>query len=160
MANSKRRCGRCKEYFPTKDLARSGPFNACCGPCSQLPAPRKDSPAPKARRSTMKRSKAPTTPPALKREVRERDGHVCRFCGRQRLLMECHHIYYRSQGGPDVAHNLILLCEEHHALVHSKKKVWQPVLLAVIWKHYVEGQVVSVPAMKAALDLVADDTQE
>lgn len=44
------------------------------------------------------------------------------------MAVECHHIVYRSQGGADAQDNLISLCPTHHALVHSNKKQWMPVL--------------------------------
>lgn len=51
-----------------------------------------------------------------------------------------HHIDYRSQGGSHDAHNLIVLCVEHHDLVHSDKSVWQPVCRAYIWLVYFENR--------------------
>lgn len=77
-------------------------------------------------------------PGKTRKAVRNRDI-ICRFCGSNSTL-EQHHILYRSQGGPDVYWNLILLCDEHHRLAHSKKRYWQPVLLAYIWLYYVEGK--------------------
>lgn len=63
-------------------------------------------------------------------EVRERDQHRCQFpvemdkrgdtwqkCG-QAYGTEAHHRLIRSQGGPDTAENLILLCNKHHVWVH------------------------------------------
>lgn len=55
----------------------------------------------------------------------------CRFCGTTQDL-HVHHIVYRSGGGGDEATNLITLCLRHHALVHSDKRRWQPVLQAYI----------------------------
>lgn len=91
------------------------------------------------KRKAIKRSTKPSLPLALRKEVHARDK-TCRFCGQTAYRMECHHISYRSQGGPDANWNLILLCDEHHALVHSNKKLWQPILRAYIWLYYVEGQ--------------------
>lgn len=34
--------------------------------------------------------------------------------------IECHHLWYRSQGGPDVAENGLPLCTRHHAMVHAR----------------------------------------
>jgi hypothetical protein len=70
--------------------------------------------------------------------VLERDRR-CRYCGTARNL-HIHHIDYRSQGGNDDPHNLIVLCHEHHGLVHSDKAVWQPLLRAYIWLFYFEGR--------------------
>lgn len=75
--------------------------------------------------------------PELKRAIRMRDSHRCRFCSHSSTRLEVHHIKYLSEGGPNHEANLIALCDEHHRLVHSNKKVWQPVLLACIWIQYV-----------------------
>lgn len=32
---------------------------------------------------------------------------------------ESHHVVYRSRGGPDVLENLVLLCPNHHTVVHA-----------------------------------------
>jgi hypothetical protein len=39
-----------------------------------------------------------------------------------------HHIIYRSQGGKDLPENLISLDWKCHAMVHSNKPLWLPVL--------------------------------
>lgn len=68
----------------------------------------------------------------------ERDRR-CRYCGTIRNL-DVHHIEYRSQGGNDDPHNLIVLCSRHHELVHTDKGVWQPILRAYIWLLYIENR--------------------
>jgi 5-methylcytosine-specific restriction endonuclease McrA len=75
-------------------------------------------------------------PAATYAAVLARD-RCCRLCGIERNL-HVHHINYRSQGGNDDPHNLIVLCLEHHDLVHSNKHQWQPLLRAYIWLLYVE----------------------
>jgi len=49
------------------------------------------------------------------------DGRVCRVCAAEPCMVaratELHHIVPRSQGGDDVADNLVGLCTSHHALV-------------------------------------------
>lgn len=69
-------------------------------------------------------------------KVYERDGGVCQFCGTNQNI-HAHHILYRSQRKDliDEPTNLILLCEEHHSLVHSNKKKYQPMLLEMIKKY-------------------------
>ncbi len=62
--------------------------------------------------------------------VIERDKYCCRLCGSTNWLA-LHHIKYRSER-KDLINNIdncIMLCEEHHRLVHSNKKKWQPILL-------------------------------
>jgi 5-methylcytosine-specific restriction endonuclease McrA len=54
----------------------------------------------------------------LKPLVRERDDHRCAKCGRGGSL-HVHHRQLRSQGGPDVASNLLTLCFEHHHWAHE-----------------------------------------
>lgn len=56
----------------------------------------------------------------LHRQVLERDGWRCQFCGSMQNL-QVHHLKYRSQSGGDEEPNLITLCAECHAAVHSKR---------------------------------------
>jgi 5-methylcytosine-specific restriction endonuclease McrA len=82
-------------------------------------------------------------PAAVRRAVDQRDGSHCRVCGRfmgdARAL---HHIIYggdeRGTGGRRV-HNvdeIVTVCwmfgSDCHSLVHSNKKLWQPLLLQVV----------------------------
>ena len=55
----------------------------------------------------------------LHRQVLERDGWRCQMCGSMQHL-QVHHLKFRSQSGSDVEQNLITLCAECHARVHSK----------------------------------------
>jgi hypothetical protein len=70
--------------------------------------------------------------------ILERDHRRCRYCGIRNP--DLHHIEYRSQGGSDDPHNQIALCRKHHDLVHSNKRLWQPLLRAYIWLLYMEGR--------------------
>ena len=83
-------------------------------------------------------------PAEVRRQVDERDQSFCRVCGQylgpdRRAL---HHIVY---GGDDIGmggrrvHNpdeIItvgwLPNEDCHSIVHSNKRVWQPILLAIV----------------------------
>ena len=56
----------------------------------------------------------------LHRQVLERDGWRCQFCGSMQNL-QVHHLKFRSQSGGDVEQNLITLCAECHAGMHSKR---------------------------------------
>jgi predicted restriction endonuclease len=90
-----------------------------------------------------------SAPAALRARVAHRDRDRCRYCGRPSTHQ--HHIDYRSQGGADVEHNLIVLCPEHHAMVHAHKRHWQPILRAYIWRCYVEGRVSQLTALEREL---------
>lgn len=54
----------------------------------------------------------------LKAAVRARDGYKCCKCGCGGNL-EVHHIWFRSEGGPDIAENLVTVCHDCHAKIHS-----------------------------------------
>lgn len=53
--------------------------------------------------------------------ILNRDGYACQICGKKHTRLEVHHIVFRSQGGTDDETNLITLCEDCHAGVHSGK---------------------------------------
>jgi len=134
------RCSFCKEYILKEDSYRHGRVGSVCSEGCFV--------ALSARRRQRKQSKkvvrvVDSVPPEVKAAVRQRDGFKCRFCGGKNNL-QVHHIFYRSQGGSHEPHNLIVLCFEHHRLVHSDKGRWQPVLLAMIWLYYVCGRMVAV----------------
>jgi 5-methylcytosine-specific restriction endonuclease McrA len=59
-------------------------------------------------------------PPALRREVHERDNYECVVCGADGTFI--HHIIPHSQGGPHEKSNLATLCEEHHQYAHGRGK--------------------------------------
>jgi len=54
---------------------------------------------------------------ALRREILQRDGWRCQFCGAKRNL-EVHHSQSRGLLGSDTEQNLITLCAGCHAEVH------------------------------------------
>lgn len=65
---------------------------------------------------------------ALSAKVRQRDGNQCRICtcqttrwgvGDPRFWSECHHIVFRSAGGPDSLENCINTCRRCHAAIHA-----------------------------------------
>jgi 5-methylcytosine-specific restriction endonuclease McrA len=84
-------------------------------------------------------------PARIRQSVTERDGGRCRWCGTP--TSECHHIVYRSQGGQDEVDNLILLCTRDHALVHSNKRRFMPLLLATL-EYQRRGVSASVPQVE------------
>lgn len=90
-------------------------------------------------------------PPEVRKAVRLRDKGQCRFCATTRGT-QCHHIRYRSEGGPHVEENLILLCAEHHAVVHGSKRYWQPLLLAFLDWHYASKEFILIPQFERRFD--------
>jgi hypothetical protein len=58
---------------------------------------------------------------ALCYRVLRRDGWKCRNCG-FRANLHVHHIWFRSQGGPDDIWNLVTLCNACHDGVHTAIK--------------------------------------
>ena len=76
-------------------------------------------------------------PKAVRQQVYERDGGCCRVCGRWVDTPGLHHVRYRSEGGLDVVENLITIGwtpghDCHLPVVHADKRLWQPILLAVL----------------------------
>jgi 5-methylcytosine-specific restriction endonuclease McrA len=55
----------------------------------------------------------------LHRQVLERDGWRCQACGSMQNL-QVHHLKFRSHSGSDIEQNLITLCAQCHARIHSK----------------------------------------
>jgi 5-methylcytosine-specific restriction endonuclease McrA len=53
----------------------------------------------------------------LRKEVLDRDGWRCQFCGSSKDL-QAHHVAYRSQLGDDALENLITLCATCHKKLH------------------------------------------
>lgn len=67
-------------------------------------------------------------PTAVRKQVHDRDGHRCRWCGRTNAGLHIHHINYRSAGGGHEPENLISLCVDHHQMVHTNKQVYPAML--------------------------------
>lgn len=88
-----------------------------------------------------------------RRRVRKRDGNCCRWCGSTTSL-QVHHVLYLSQGGPNLMGNLITLCLAHHEIVHSNKRVYQPVLLETL-RLTEAGQFMTVPEVQARMKATA-----
>ena len=110
------RCTYCREYSDRDTALRYGVMSFCSQECAQN----------WRYKSAKKKSKKPDVSADLREEVLEADGHKCRYCGRRDQFLHVHHIIYRSQGGPHEVGNLVTLCPEHHDLVHSNKRVYQP----------------------------------
>jgi 5-methylcytosine-specific restriction endonuclease McrA len=57
---------------------------------------------------------------ALLQRVLNRDGWRCRYPHCQlRNNLHCHHVQFRSEGGPDESWNLLTLCSFCHDEVHA-----------------------------------------
>jgi hypothetical protein len=105
-----------------------------------------------------KRSRATLGPiPAdIRRLVHERDKS-CRYCGDSRDGLHVHHILYRSsKGSTNSVDNLILLCEEHHRLMHSNKRKFLPLCQEVV-RLSSNGKHISVRQLEASLPRSGSD---
>ncbi len=58
---------------------------------------------------------------ALRKQVLERDGWRCQWCGALRNL-QVHHRKFRSSLGDDTAENLITLCADCHQAEHEHRE--------------------------------------
>lgn len=67
--------------------------------------------------------------PKVRAAVIERDGDWCLLCGRPPKGLHLHRVNYGSEGGTYRADNCVQLCNADHALVHSSKSTWKPLLL-------------------------------
>jgi len=74
---------------------------------------------PTAKRRAAKKRKADAEYRRNSLMVRERDGELCRFCGRP--ASEVHHIQPRSLGVNHGTDNLVCLCGICHRDVHGKR---------------------------------------
>jgi 5-methylcytosine-specific restriction endonuclease McrA len=95
-------------------------------------------------------------PPKVRKAVTERDGGRCRWCGAP--ATEQHHVVYRSQGGKDEESNLVSLCGRHHALAHSDKRRYMPLLLAAL-EYQRRGINVSVSQVARWLEVRSDSEE-
>lgn len=137
---SRVRCTNCRGYADREECfwqGRNGMGRCCTEECFNEWKDRKkpSKRAVKEKRESRKKKK-PGTPLHVRLEVKNRDKHVCRWCGKKGV--QVHHVNYRSEGGPDVPENLILLCNKHHDMVHSSKVVYKPILLMYLWLYYTE----------------------
>lgn len=76
-------------------------------------------------------------PASVRTAVIDRDGSCCRVCGQWVESPALHHIEYRSEGGKNVADNLIVVGwvpwhDCHLTVVHANKRLWQPLLKVVV----------------------------
>jgi 5-methylcytosine-specific restriction endonuclease McrA len=150
--NSRFRCAACREYKPATERQRAGKRWVCSDECRTVlyrNTPRLPFKRPEKKRVTRLNRDDP--PKATRERVLARDRYTCRFDGAH-TADHVHHINYRSQGVDHSEHNLISLCEQHHRLVHSSKRVWQPLLRAVIWYQYSRGISLTVLQVRRRLN--------
>ncbi len=63
--------------------------------------------------------KTRSIPPSIQRALQRRDGG-CRFPGcTSSRFVDAHHIHHWADGGETSMNNLVLLCRQHHRLVHE-----------------------------------------
>lgn len=68
----------------------------------------------------------------VRAEVKKRDGNWCLLSGKPGPGLHLHRVVYGSMGGGGGKYevwNCVLLSTQMHTLVHSNKKLWQPLLL-------------------------------
>lgn len=123
MTGTTYRCVGCREYRPRPEYQRFGLGSVCSPDCLALVR------AKRKKRAPAKPADQP--PPEVREVVLDRDRYRCRFCGTVYQL-HLHHISYRSEGVDHSPGNLITLCSEHHAVVHTDKRRWQPVCRAYV----------------------------
>lgn len=124
---SKVRCNFCKEYIDRDTAYRRG-INSFCNADHAGQAMFKL----RTKADGLKRRSGTGIERAIRLAVYERDKRVCVYCFTG-WNVHLHHIAYRSEGGPDTADNLISLCQEHHEMVHSNKKKWQPLCFQYVY---------------------------
>ena len=135
------RCSNCKKRVDRSSLYRTQGLVKVCSP--ECFRGMNQSAQVSRSESTRKSAKKSAIPKGLRQEIYRRDRMRCRFCGSP-SGGHVHHIAYRSEGGPHENWNLVVLCEEHHGIVHSNKDRYQPLLRGVVWAEYVLGRRLTV----------------
>lgn len=64
-------------------------------------------------------------------------NRCCAMCGSP--LIQMHHIRYGACGRHTYMGNVIPLCKQHHDLVHTNKKKYQPMLIDIVNKKLKEN---------------------
>ena len=90
-----------------------------------------------------KRSRATDIPQKVKREVYERDGGRCIFCGRQGAPNA--HYIPRSHGGLGVEKNIVTACAECHDKMDNSPERWlylsaAECYLRTVYEHWSEDE--------------------
>lgn len=149
--SSKVKCAYCKNFIPKDEAVHIGIQNFCDMYHVSLYQDR-------TRLQQKGEYKAPTpkkTDAKSYAECKKRDNGRCRVCGTAQAL-HVHHILYRSEitvaEGRDNVSNLITLCLVHHDMMHSDKKLWQPVLKEAARLRDEEGKLVPVMTLKRRME--------
>lgn len=150
---AKVRCTVCRNYFAKEEILHRSIGNICSEEClserqSRATVKRKQSTV----RTKVIRRRRDGMDPVVREQCRSRDNHQCRMCGRTNVALHLHHVRYRSEGGPDVPENLMTLCHECHALVHSDKRQFQPTLFVMMWAQYRQQKVIPFRQCRALLE--------
>ena len=124
MSTRKIRCSFCKQYVLRDVAVRSG-IQAFCS------LEHRQNYHFEINKRQKQRQQKRQIDPGLRSAVISADGGCCRFCGVTSNL-HVHHVRYRSEGGEDAMENLITLCGDHHAIVHSNKNLYQNICFSVI----------------------------
>lgn len=147
----KARCSVCRLYKDRDDFYRTG-LGGLGGVCSPecFAAWGEKYRAKRVRRKEHREKKYVQTgrrlPGTCRDRVKRRDDGKCRWCGTDSNV-QIHHVRYRSEGGPDTPKNLISVCAECHAMAHTNKKKYQPILLTWLWLFYVQEREVTVQSV-------------
>lgn len=155
--NTKKRCSSCRDFFPAESMLRQGLAGVCSDEC--LTALQNKARAKRERRKIHKAARLKygrRLSGELRDKVKTRDAQCCRYCGVSGEL-QCHHVMYRSQGGPDRLSNLITLCPADHALMHTNKKLYQPALLLCLMMFEQRDVMLTVP--QALQAMTGDDAE-
>lgn len=97
---------------------------------------------------TGERAKQNTPKNRVRKEVIQRDGDWCLLCGKPPKGLHLHRVVYGSQGGKYEKNNCVQLCGGDHDLIHSNKRVFQPLLeeyLKQATKHQLENEPTEPP---------------
>lgn len=127
-------CTECGARFARrKDRAsRSTDGVIRCTPCSRSKhVPQVDNSGPRnGQYKHGRRVGKNITKRAVRLAVAERDGDWCILTGKPGPGLHLHRVLYGSEGGEYAVDNCVQLSSEAHALVHSSKRTWQPLLVA------------------------------
>ena len=139
--SNKRRCAECKLYFPAADLLVSQGVSVFCS--EECVRKKQEAAAYRARKKTTGK-----VPGSVRKAVERRDAGVCELCRQDSKYqpkgwLQLHHIKYRSEGGGHAADNLISLCNDCHAIAHSKKKLFQPYFIKLLKKETTDADMES-----------------
>ncbi|AIW03682.1 HNH endonuclease [Bacillus phage Pascal] len=137
-----KKCAVCNEEYYVKASRLSSKYcsSKCWNSVKPLPAAfitktnnaGKNNGRYKDGKRTGERAKQNTPKNKVRQQVKERDGNWCLLCGKPPSGLHLHRIKYGSQGGKYEKDNCVQLCNEDHALIHTDKKLFMPLLESYI----------------------------